>query len=92
MKKHAAPIIAALLLFLPVLYMGSYLALVLPGGRSVIVDRGPGRGAMTYLSHYRGWDNPDYPLALRRVFWPLEQIDRQVRPGAWGIYGPSDSN
>ena len=32
MKRHAAPIIAAILLLLPVLYVGSYFALVTPEG------------------------------------------------------------
>jgi hypothetical protein len=77
MKRHAAPIIAAILLLLPVLYVGSYLALVDPEGN-------PMYGSFTdfsvkkYLGHYRyggRWS--------ANVFWPLEQIDRKVRPGAW---------
>jgi hypothetical protein len=40
MKKHTAPIIAAVLLLLPVLYVGSYFALVLPQGRFVNVTPG----------------------------------------------------
>lgn len=32
MKKHQAPIIAAILLLLPVVYVGAYLALVEPEG------------------------------------------------------------
>jgi hypothetical protein len=77
MKRHAAPIITAILLLLPVLYAGSYLALVMPEGR--IVDRvsslNTSRGE---LVHYRWGDE-----MLRRIYWPLEQIDRKVRPGAW---------
>jgi hypothetical protein len=34
MKRHLVQIIAATLLILPVLYVGSYLALVVPGGAS----------------------------------------------------------
>jgi hypothetical protein len=40
--KATAPIIAAVLLLLPVLYVGSYLALVTPGGTPfVIAPKGP---------------------------------------------------
>jgi len=35
MKRHAAPVIAAVLLLLPALYVGSYFALVVPGGHWV---------------------------------------------------------
>src|SRR5689334_17179042 len=77
MKRHAAPIIAAVLLLLPVLYVGSYLALVIPNGRMEATTT----GASTYqvrLVHYR-----TEGLWARRLYWPLEQIDRKLRPGAW---------
>lgn len=38
MRKHAAPIIAAILLLLPVLYVGSYLALVKPPSLSYRIE------------------------------------------------------
>ena len=60
-RTSAAPIIVALLLLLPVLYLGSYLTPVVPGA------------AMPY----RGIE------AARIFFWPLEQIDRRVRPQSW---------
>jgi hypothetical protein len=72
MKKHAAPIIAAILLILPVLYVGSYLALVVPG--------------RTMFESAWGPTIPPYRWRLKmaeRIFWPLEQIDRKVRPRAW---------
>jgi hypothetical protein len=72
MKKHAAPIIATLLLLLPVLYVVSYLALVEPGPRF-------GWGSAVY---------PTYRVAdgfCTRIFWPLEQLDRKLRPGAWKL-------
>jgi hypothetical protein len=77
MKKHAAPIVAAILLLLPVLYVGSYLALVVPGG---IAERGTGRfsGVISFDKHYR-FANTE----AKFIYWPLEQIDRKVRPGAW---------
>jgi hypothetical protein len=77
MKRHAAPIIAAILLLLPVLYVGSYLALVVPGGYAMPDSRRP--GVYNVWVYYR-WLPPRGGAA----FWPLEQIDRKVRPRAWG--------
>lgn len=77
MKRHAAPIIAAVLLLLPVLYVGSYFALVVPSGirvGTIKINWIP----QPIIDHYRiGGD------IAAAVFWPLEQIDRNVRPGAW---------
>lgn len=77
MKKHAAPIIAAiLLLLLPALYVGSYFVLVKPFHRSQWLG---GNGTLHMdVEHYR-WGGK----AAANVFWPLEQIDRKLRPGAW---------
>jgi hypothetical protein len=76
MKKHVAPFIAGVLLLLPVLYVGSYLALVVPEGIECGVSTPAG---LDYgWKHYRWGD-----ARAERVFWPLEQIDRRVRPGAW---------
>src|SRR5688572_20047122 len=82
--RSFAPIIAAILLLLPVLYVGSYLALVVPKGQW-------GRyGIMNWgrVVHYRNLTE----ISSRRrieptevIFWPLEQIDRRVRPGAWEV-------
>lgn len=70
-----APIIAAILLFLAVLYVGSYLALVFPGGWLDFEDQ---RVGIARWQHYRlGSDKSE------KGFWPLEQIDRQLRPDAW---------
>lgn len=72
MKKHTAPIIAAVLLLLPMLYVGSYLAL---------------RQVVGYEQYGRvGWVDVRYKFCGHwgnSFFWPLEQIDRKVRPGAW---------
>lgn len=68
MKKHAGPIFAAVLLLLPSVYVGSYLALVRP------VQRHHG-----YVYQYprigsgRG----------KAIFWPLQQIDGKFRPDSW---------
>jgi hypothetical protein len=86
MKKISspAPIIAAVLLILPVLYVGSYLALVVPSGRPyrvVLILDGPQRPTPIYttgIGHYR------FGVGLcQQFYWPLEQLDRKVRPRAW---------
>ena len=65
----ALPILAALVLMLSVLYVGSDLALVTPPGKPGLLGR---------YDRYR-LGEPLTPL----VFFPLEQIDRKVRPEAW---------
>ncbi|QDU31910.1 hypothetical protein ETAA8_70720 [Anatilimnocola aggregata] len=76
-RSTAAPIFAAILLLLPVLYVGSYLALVVPDGR--LTMPAPGSGLMGFRCHYR----LDSDIVLPTLFWPIEQIDRKVRPAAW---------
>jgi hypothetical protein len=76
MKKHAAPVIAATLLLLPVLYVGSYLGMVSPC-RQVHRQLAPNR-KQTTTYNYR--IDSRWPS---NVFWPLELIDRRVRPGLW---------
>jgi len=73
-RSSAAPLIVAIvLLLLPVLYVGSYLALVDPRGFYI-----PPSGLAVEFTHYRfGGDLADV------FFWPLEQIDRRLRPVAW---------
>jgi hypothetical protein len=75
MKKHTAPIIAAILLLLPVLYVGSYLWLV---ERVQFRATFQGQEGTFIVAGYRGCG----PYA-GLFFWPLEQIDRMVRPEAW---------
>ena len=81
MKKHAGPIIAAIVLVLPLLYIGSYLALVTPQGTFVADRTSPfsyddlGDGYMRSYRVQSEW----CPI----IFWPLEQIDRKVRPESW---------
>jgi hypothetical protein len=67
-ESRAPLIIAVTLLVVPVLYVGSYLALVVPGFRV------PGLN-----NNYRV--GGEY---AERFFSPLEQIDRKLRPAAWG--------
>ena len=75
-------ILAIVLLLLPVLYVGSYLALVIPGGRLVVPDPSVRQTAQPiYVSRYRAdgrW--------LARFFWPLAQIDQRIRPDSWRSY------
>jgi hypothetical protein len=74
MKKQAAPIIAALLLLLPLLYVGSYLLLVWPDGERF--DMADSRSDFaTYRHGAEAWAG--------RLYWPLEQMDRRVRPKKW---------
>lgn len=83
MKRDSrAPLIVAIvLLLLPVLYVGSYFALVVPNPddyRWFAVSLG-------YVA-----EEQNYRIAsstLSKVFWPLEQIDRKLRPRAWGAKG-----
>ena len=68
-------IVAIVLLLLPVLYLGSYFALVTPSGSEIVHGY---VGAMRYPKPYRlaaSW--------CERIFWPLELVHRSVRPGAW---------
>ena len=91
-RESRAPLIVAIvLLLLPVLYVGSYLALVLPG--NIVVD--PGGSIHLTLLDTNGLGVPvfgrreNYRFAdslCSVLFWPLEQIDRKVRPAAWGRF------
>lgn len=76
MKKHTGPIIAALLLLLPVLYVVSYFALVVPAG--IWGTPATPLASVAYLGTYRCGDTWG-----ERLFWPLEKIDRKLRPQAW---------
>ena len=87
MRKHIAPIIAVILLLLPLcLYVGSYFALVEPSGiMQFTIPAQPAasgfiaiNSSYTEVEFYRSggeW--------AKRLFWPLEQIDRRLRPHVW---------
>ena len=81
--KNRTPLIVAvmvLLLVLPALYVGSYVAMVRPGGVSAGIEVHHGmRMEMFVLSENYVLLN-DY---ARVFFWPLEQVDRRVRPKEW---------
>jgi hypothetical protein len=75
---NAAWIVAAVLLVLPVVYVGSYLALVEPHSHLVFVRRSAVKQTPRNVSNYRYGDD-----VSEVVFWPLEQLDRRIRPKAW---------
>lgn len=75
MKSRGRLIIAVVLLLLPVLYLGSYFALVIPPYCQAPIAVW---GFQHPMSNYRcgnGW--------VDRIFRPIEQIDRKIRPWAW---------
>jgi len=65
-------ILATALLMLPLLYVGSYFALL---DFCCGVEQ---RGDYDVITNYRA-----APRACEAVFWPLEKIDRTLRPEAW---------
>jgi hypothetical protein len=81
-RSSAPLIIANGLLILPLLYVGSYFALIDPPG--VWIKHG---NCLSEIRCYRiGGEN------AKICFWPLEQIDRKVRPAVWAIgsFRPED--
>ena len=78
MQNRAPLIIAIVLLLLPVLYVGSYCALVVPGGRMEPHVPRDGDFFPFHIVHYR-----TLPNHAASFFSPLEQFDRMVRPDAW---------
>lgn len=68
-------IVGAMLLLLPVVYGGSYLVLARPLSISV-----PSEGAFEVVAHYRF--GGEY---AETFFWPLEQLDRWMRPEQWEL-------
>ena len=82
MTNRGPLIIAILVLLLPVLYVGSYLALVDPPRTS----HNAVRREMWDVANYRGqqyWRGRAGDV-METLFWPIEQIDRKLRPKIWG--------
>ena len=80
MQTSRAPLIFAIvLLLLPLLYVGSYLALVRPGG--IEFRDSDGMKCVFVNTHYSVAASLEHSAG--RIFWPLEQIDRKVRPDEW---------
>jgi hypothetical protein len=83
-KRSSLMLVVAMLLLPPAIYLGSYLALVSPGNyESKVLDVGPNQ--KVYVEGYRYFGDEDAEMArfAPRVFWPLEQLDRRLRPDAW---------
>jgi hypothetical protein len=75
--RSCAPFVVTVLLLLPLLYVGSYFALVVPAGYF--------NGRLNISSTMRP---PNYRIGAQQAavfFWPLEQIDRRLRPEAWEL-------
>lgn len=75
-SQSRGPLIVAVVLLLLMLYVGSYLALVVPRGSFALVIEPDGQY----------WETRNYRCGesvSKSVFWPLEQIDRKLRPGEW---------
>ena len=79
MHSRAPLIFAIVLLLLPVLYLGSYLALVVPQGQRIASPNASFSSRWEVVIYYRLGSE-----FISRIFWPLEQIDRRMRPVAWG--------
>jgi hypothetical protein len=73
-QSRASLIVAIVLLLLPVLYVGSYLALVVP----LMSESG---GA--YEFSYPLVEGSDAHIWLSKFYYPLERIDMAVRPDSW---------
>jgi hypothetical protein len=69
MKFGLRDLLIASVLLLLLVYLGSYLSLVEPGF-SQFDDESSYRTGGQWESGF---------------FWPLEQLDRRVRPGAWEV-------
>jgi hypothetical protein len=78
MTNRAPLIVAIVLLLLPVLYVGSYFAL-LRSGPSVTSTGLPSGQKHTRITNYKvGGERLDW------FFWPAEETDRRLRPATWG--------
>lgn len=80
-KTNGPLIIAIALLVLPMLYVASYLSLVVPAGVPYgefwcFSDKG-----IIFSSYRFGKEWPEW------FYCPLEKIDRQLRPAAWSDEG-----
>lgn len=81
MKESRAPLLIALALIIPMLYAGSYLALVQRGG---IIHDPPKQlpGGMIAPSYNLKFYRVDWDF-LATLYWPLGQVDRKLVPGWW---------
>ena len=74
-RSNNVGILIGVIALLPLLYVGSYLLLVRP--YAIMISHGPGTGSYD-IRHYR------YGGAYAETaYWPLEQLDRRIRPDQW---------
>ncbi len=77
--RSSAPLVTALVLLgCLVIYLASYLALVVPLGVGVTRTPSGGIRVSGSAAAYRSSER-----LCQRIFWPLEQIDRRVRVADW---------
>ena len=80
-RRSLAPaVVVAFLLLLPLLYIGSYLVLVVPKGRLVPVVSQMGEQTVSGFAVYRYRVGGHW---LANAYLPLERIDRKLRPEIW---------
>lgn len=81
-------ILAIVLLLLPVLYVGSYLALVNPSGHVSLKSSlfGNARMLNEYVEHYRVGGE-----SAATFYWPLEQVDRKFGLRSWSDLVPKEN-
>jgi hypothetical protein len=82
MKRDSrTPLVAAIvLLLLPMLYEGSYFALVVPQGwAKQLPQEGP--TTFTWKNYRVGSAGSEVLFGI--VYWPLEKIDHSMRPSVW---------
>ena len=79
-KCRLAPILVAAPMLVMLLYAVVYLVLI----TKVPVSAGP--VFVRYDVRYRYGDT-----AMKWVFWPAHQLDRQIRPSLWNSPSPPDA-
>ena len=70
MKNQKAPILAAVILLLPILYIGSYFAIVLPN---------PLEKALADVSGTYRFGGQ----FAEAFYWPVQRVDQELRPHTW---------
>lgn len=79
MTNRAPLLVAIVFLLLPLLYVGSYFALVLPGPAGVVTV--PPHGWYLERHKYRAGGS-----VADVIFWPVEQVDKALRPDVWNDF------
>lgn len=81
-RNWFTPLVVAALLLLPLLYIGSYFAMVTPNRRvQVPIAWGNSTPAMITIPGRENYRFGNEWAA--RIYWPLEQVDRKLFPQRW---------